>query len=215
MCHASRQNSNSCDPSLPPAGIVFYQLSSSLNMFTAESSGISWFASIPAVSRRSKIVLGLVAMLHLSALGLMLATEVDLVAKLIFLLFWALLNLSWLTVFRRPSVAVILSLELVAALIILSQFKHDKLWMTVDFVDVMIVDHDTSAFLLAAFPSLRIPIMVAAIATAVLLALAWQFDPVRIPVRTSSLCGLLCLSSLIALSLGRPTALHEAVLAQK
>ena len=124
-------------------------------MFTAESSGFRRFASIPAISRRSKVVVGLVAMLHLAALGLMLATEVDLVAKLIFLLFWALLNLSWLTVFRRPSVAVILSLELVAALIILSQFKHDKLWMTVDFVDVMIVDHDTSTFLLAAFPSLR------------------------------------------------------------
>ncbi|MGB7704703.1 MAG: LTA synthase family protein, partial [Pseudolabrys sp.] len=103
------------------------------------------------------IVVGLVAMLHLAALGLMLATEVDLVAKLIFLLFWALLNFFWLTMFRRPSVAAILSLELVAALIVLSQFKHDKLWMTADFVDVMIVDHDTSAFLLAAFPSLRLP----------------------------------------------------------
>ena len=78
------------------------------------------------------IVVGLVAMLHLAALGLMLATEVDLVAKLIFLLFWALLNFFWLTMFRRPSVAAILSLELVAAFIVLSQFKHDKLWMTAD-----------------------------------------------------------------------------------
>jgi hypothetical protein len=182
-------------------------------MFTAESSGFSRFA-IPAISRRGKIALGLVAMLHVAALGLMLATEVGLVAKLIFLVFWALLNFSWLTLFRRPSVAAILSLELVAALIILSQFKYDKLWMTVDFVDVMIVDHDTSAFLLAAFPSLRIPITVTAIATAVFLALAWQLDPVRIRARTSSLCGLLCLSSIIALSLGRPTDLHEDFLGQ-
>ena len=160
------------------------------------------------------IVVGLVAMLHLAALGLMLATEVDLVAKLIFLLFWALLNFSWLTMFRRPSVAAILSLELVAALIVLSQFKHDKLWMTADFVDVMIVDHDTSAFLLAAFPSLRLPIAAAAIATAVFLALAWHLDPVRIRARTSSLYGMLCLGSIIALSLSRPTGLHEDFLGQ-
>jgi phosphoglycerol transferase MdoB-like AlkP superfamily enzyme len=183
-------------------------------MFTAESSGFRRFASIPAISRRSKVVVGLVAMLHLAALGLMLATEVDLIAKLIFLLFWALLNFSWLTMFRRPSVAAILSLELVAVLIILSQFKHDKLWMTADFVDVMIVDHDTSAFLLAAFPSLSIPITAAAMATGVFLALAWRLDPVRIRARTSSLCGLLCLSSIIALSLGRPTDLQEDFLSQ-
>jgi hypothetical protein len=157
-------------------------------------------------------VLGLVAMLHLAALGLLLATEVDLVAKLIFLLFWTLLNFSWLTVFR--SVAAILSLELVAALIFLSQFKHDKLWMTADFVDVMIVDHDTLAFLLAALPSLRLPIAAAAIATAVFLALAWHLDPVRIRARTSSLCGLLCLGSIIALSLARPTDLRENFLGQ-
>ena len=183
-------------------------------MLTAESPSISRFASIPAISRRSKIVVGLAAMLHLAALGLMLATEVDLVAKLIFLLFWALLNFSWLTMFRRPSVAAILSLELVAALIVLSQFKHDKLWMTADFVDVMIVDHDTSAFLLAAFPSLRLPIAAAAIVTAVFLALAWHLDPVRIRARTSSLYGMLCLGSIIALSLSRPTGLHEDFLGQ-
>ena len=183
-------------------------------MLTAEFPSISRFASIPAISRRRKIVVGLVAMLHLAALGLMLATEVDLVAKLIFLLFWALLNFSWLTMFRRPSVAAILSLELVAALIVLSQFKHDKLWMTADFVDVMIVDHDTSAFLLAAFPSLRLPIAAAAIATAVFLVLAWHLDPVRIRARTSSLYGMLCLGSIIALSLSRPTGLHEDFVGQ-
>jgi hypothetical protein len=37
----------------------------------------------------------------------------------------------------------------------LSQFKHDKLWMTVDLFDLMIIDQATSAFLLMAIPSLR------------------------------------------------------------
>jgi phosphoglycerol transferase MdoB-like AlkP superfamily enzyme len=178
------------------------------------SAKFSRLASIPAISRRGKIVLCLIAMLHLAALGFMLATEVDLVAKLIFLLVWALLNFSWLTMFRRPSVAAILSLELVAALILLSQFKHDKLWMTADFVDVMIIDHDTWAFLLAIFPSLRLPIAAAAIATAAFLALAWYLDHVRIRARASSLSGLLCLGSVIALSLTHPTDLHEDFLDQ-
>ncbi len=33
---------------------------------------------------------------------------------------------------------------MVSALILLSQFKHDMLLMTLNFVDVMIVDADTS-----------------------------------------------------------------------
>ena len=72
-----------------------------------------------------------------------------------FLLSWALLNFFWLALVRRPVVAALLSLELVVALTLLSRFKFDKLWMTVDFVDVMIIDRDTSAFLLTVFPSLR------------------------------------------------------------
>ena len=82
----------------------------------------------------------------------MAATEADRVAKAAFLLSWALLNFFWLALVRRPIVAALLSLELVVALTLLSRFKFDKLWMTVDFVDVMIIDRDTSAFLLTVFP---------------------------------------------------------------
>ena len=74
--------------------------------------------------------------------------------KAAFLLSWALLNFFWLALVRRPVVAALLSLELIVALTLLSRFKFDKLWMTVDFVDVMIIDRDTSAFLLTVFPSL-------------------------------------------------------------
>src|SRR3974390_2534348 len=86
--------------------------------------------------------------------------------------------------------------------------------MTADFVDVMIIDQDTSAFLLAALPSLRLQITTAGLATAVFLALAWRLDSIRIRVRTSTLSGFLCLGSIVVLSLVRPTDLHEDFLGQ-
>src|SRR4026207_2371337 len=50
---------------------------------------------------------------------------------------------------RRPLASGLISLSFIVVLILLSQFKHEKLWMTVDFVDLMIIDRDTSAFLTA------------------------------------------------------------------
>ena len=116
----------------------------------------------------------------------MTATEVDLISKAAFLLTWALLNFFWLAALRRPVVAALLSLVLVVTLIQLSQFKHDKLWMTVDFVDLMIIDRDTSAFLLTAMPTLRLPIALAVVAVAALVVLAWRFDPFRVRLRASA-----------------------------
>jgi hypothetical protein len=127
------------------------------------------------MSRRDRIVLCLIATLHLVALIIMAETEADLVDKAAFLLVWGMLNFFWLALVRRPAVAAILSLEFVIALTLLSRFKYDKLWMTVDFVDFMIIDRDTSAFLLAAFPSLRGWIGLAAAVTTVLLIAAWRF----------------------------------------
>src|SRR5690348_10400893 len=118
-----------------------------------------------ASARYGKQVLCLLASLHVVALMMLVATESDLVAKAAFLLVWAALNCLWLALIRRPTVAALISLEFVIALTLLSRFKYDKLWMTLDFVDVMIVDRDTSAFLLAAFPSLRGWIALAAAGT--------------------------------------------------
>ena len=162
-----------------------------------------------ATSRRDSIVLCLVAALHLVALIIMVATEADLLDKAAFLLVWAVLNCFWLALVRRPTAAALLSLELVVVLTLLSRFKFDKLWMTVDFVDLLIIDQDTSAFLLAAFPSLRGWIGLAATATAGLLIAAWRFDRYRVGVRASLVGGSLCLAALVALSLSFPTGLHE------
>jgi hypothetical protein len=139
--------------------------------------------------RRHLVALCLAAVLHLAALMVMAATEADWVAKAAFLLSWALLNFFWLALARRPVVAALLALELVVALTLLSRFKFDKLWMTVDFVDVMIIDRDTSAFLLTVFPALRGWLALAAAATVALLILAWRLDPHRVRVRSSLVGG--------------------------
>jgi hypothetical protein len=167
-----------------------------------------------ATSRRDRAAFCCIATLHVAALIMMAATEADLVAKAAFLLVWALLNFFWLALVRRPAVAALISLELVVALTLLSRFKFDKLWMTVDFVDLMIIDRDTSAFLLAAFPALRGWIALAAVGTAALLIAAWRLDPYRVRVRTGLIGSLLCMSALVGMSLSFPTDLHEDFIGQ-
>jgi hypothetical protein len=165
-----------------------------------------------ATSYRDRAALCLVAVLHMAAL--IVATEVDPVAKAAFLLSWALLNCFWLALVRRPVVAALLALELVVALTLLSRFKSDKLWMTVDFVDLMIIDRDTSAFLLTVFPSLGGWVALAAAATAALLIAAWRLDPYRVRARNSLASGALCMVALTALSLSFPTDLQEDFISQ-
>jgi hypothetical protein len=165
-------------------------------------------------SRRDAVIFCLVALLHAVALVVMAATEAEPVAKAAFLLVWGLFNCFWLVLFRRPAVAALLSLEFVVALTLLSRFKFDKLWMTVDFVDLMIIDRDTSAFLLAAFPSLRGWIVLAATATALFLIAAWRLDSRRVRLRTSLAGGALCMAALVALSLAFPTGLDEDFVSQ-
>ena len=167
-----------------------------------------------AMSRRDRVALCLAAVLHVAALIVMAATEADPVSRAAFLLSWALLNFFWLALVRRPLVAALLALELVVVLTLLSRFKFDKLWMTVDFVDLMIADRDTSAFLLTAFPSLRGWIALAAAATAALLIAAWRLDPYRVRARTSLFGGALCTAALVALSLSFPTDLQEDFISQ-
>ena len=72
-----------------------------------------------------------------------------------YLLTWGLLNCGFLLLLRRPAVAAALSLALLTVLILLSQFKHDVLLMTVNFVDLMIIDADTFAFLMNDLPPAR------------------------------------------------------------
>lgn len=183
-------------------------------MSSVASSLFSRFASSEGISRRDTAAFCIEAILHVAALVIMAATEVDFVAKAAYLLVWGLLNFLWLILFRRPVAAALISLAVIVALILLSQFKHDKLWMTVDFVDLMIIDQDTLAFLMAAIPSLRLPIAVATTGTVAFTAAAWWLDPFRVRVRTSMIGGSLCMGALVALSLWFPTDLYEDFFSQ-
>ena len=127
----------------------------------------------------------LALLLHAGAVVLMFTTEIGFVGMAIFLLVWIMLNCLWLALQGRPTVAALISLEILVALTLLSRFKFDKLWMTIDFVDVMIIDRDTTAFLLAISPILRWWILLAAAATAVAIVIAWRLDWYRVSLQAS------------------------------
>jgi hypothetical protein len=93
---------------------------------------------------------------------------------------------------------------MVCGLILLSQFKAGITWAGISFLDFLIVDPDTVAFLLAVFPRLRLQLALAAIIVIPLLIVLWRFDPFRVRRRTSALAGAACLVTLSGLSLAVP-----------
>lgn len=151
-----------------------------------------------------------IAAIHLAALVQLYLTEFDLLGTSLFLLTWMLLNCFWLALLRRPAIAAALSLVMIEVLVLLSQFKFEITWMTVNFLDVLIVDSDTVAFLLRIFPSLRTGLIVAAALGIPALILLWRLDPYRLRRRTASLAGLVCLSGLLGLSHAFPERPWEA-----
>ena len=176
------------------------------------ATGADWagrFAPGGAISRRHMVALWIVTAVHMTALIIMADTEGDLIAKTAFLLAWIMLNLFWLALLRRPVVAAIISIEFIIALILLSRFKYDMLWMTADFVDLMIIDADTSDFLLKAIPSLKGWVALGAALTVALVIAAWRFDPLRLRMRNCVIGGSAGMSGLIILSLTFPTGLTE------
>ena len=178
-------------------------------MLSAAAALFNRFALPEAMSRRDAVALAAIALLHVAALGTMAVTEVDPLSKAAFLLAWLVLNCFWLAVLKRPAIAALLSLTLVVTLIVLSQFKHEKLWMTVNFVDLMVIDQDTAAFLVAIMPRLRWPIALGVIAAIPLVVFTWRLDPFRVRRRVAVLGGALAFSVLAALSLSVPTELYD------
>jgi sulfatase-like protein len=142
----------------------------------------------------------LTAAIHLAAVGLMVWSESTVAGKAAYLLAWGLLNCFWLAVLHRPAAAAALSLTLFTALVVLSRFKHDVLFMTVNFIDVMIIDHETFAFLMMVFPGLGHTLAIAALVAVPVFILLWWFDPFRVRFRTAALGGFTCLAVLTALS---------------
>lgn len=165
--------------------------------------------AVVASHRWRRAIVGVTAATHAAALFLMLQTEAGLVPSAGFLLTWGVLNFFWLCVFRRPSCAAILSLAGVVALVLLSRFKHDKLWLTVDFIDLLVVDRDTASFLLILLPGIRAKLAAVTALVVMLLALLWRCDPFRIR-RSMSLSGLtLTVGAIALLSIGIPALRDE------
>ncbi|MBV8840269.1 MAG: LTA synthase family protein, partial [Alphaproteobacteria bacterium] len=171
----------------------------------AVSAFANRLAFTDGLSRQSVLRGGLIALPHIVALVILLQTEEFLVSQIAFGFAWGLLNCFWLLAFRRPGLAGALSLMLIALLILLSRLKLSVLMMTVNFVDVMIIDWDTIGFLLTVMPGLTRNVTIAAVLAAPVLALVWWFDPFRIR-RPVALVGVIaCALGLWALASAFPS----------
>ena len=179
-------------------------------MLSVASALLNRLACFKAISRRDAATLTLIAILHLAALVIMATTEVGMAPKTIFLFTWGLLNFFWLAVLRRPAIAAALSLAMILALIQLSLFKYEKLMMTINFVDIMILDPDTIAFFLTIYPDLLQRIVIAALFVVPALALVWWFDPFRVRLRAAAAGSSLCLIGAVAISFTTPVQPYDA-----
>src|ERR1043165_5439346 len=158
-----------------------------------------------SAARAQAARVALFVLLHLAALAILFMTESRTVPQLAFLLSWGFFNFCWIALTRRPSVAAALSLAFLVLLILVSRFKHDVLLMTVNFVDLMIIDQDTVSFLIKVFPGLGFNTAVAIALTILALALIWYFDPLRMRRGAAALGAALCLAGLTALALSFPS----------
>src|SRR3954465_3825311 len=162
-----------------------------------------------AVSRRDLPIIIAVATMHAVALAIMVVTEGDVASKATFFSTWLLLNFFWLAVLRRPASAALMSLTLLAALILVSQFKYDKLMMTVNFVDLMIIDADTVSFFLTIYPDLLRRVILVAVVAVPALGLLWWLDPYRVRLRAAFAGVSLCFAAAVGISIALPMEPHE------
>jgi phosphoglycerol transferase MdoB-like AlkP superfamily enzyme len=151
-----------------------------------------------------RLGLAVMVVLHAAAFIVLWLTEHELFHGALSVLAWGLLNCAWLMVLRRPGLSAALSLIMVCSLILLSQFKTGITWVAISFLDFLIVDPDTVAFLFGVFPQLRLRLLLAAIVVIPLLIAIWRFDPFRVRRRISALAGAACLVALSGLSLAVP-----------
>ena len=134
----------------------------------------------------------------------MLQTETDFGSRVCFVLSWGILNFVWISVLRRPALSGALSLTMVVILILLSQFKHNVLQMTVNFVDLMMIDRDSIAFLFTIFPNLRWSSVFAALLVVPLMIALWRLDPFRVRRLPAAVAALGSLAALVGFSLASP-----------
>src|ERR1700704_672255 len=157
-----------------------------------------------AVGRRDALRIALIASLHIAALAIMAFTEADVVAKLAFLLAWGILNFFWLGLTRRPVVSAALSLAMIVILVLVSRLKYDIIWMTANFLDVMVIDNDTISYLFSVMPGLYRNILVSMVVVLPLAVLLWRFDTFRIRFRIALIGFGACLVGITAVAFAQP-----------
>jgi hypothetical protein len=146
------------------------------------------------------IRIAVIAAIHAAGLAVIISTEYGPLGVTLALATWAFLNCLWLALLRRPAMAATLSLAMITTIVVLSRFKFEILEMTLSFFDMLIVDADTVAFLLAIFPDLRAALLLAVAAAVPVLVIIWRLDPFRLRLRTSAAGAVACLGGIAALS---------------
>ena len=158
-------------------------------------------AATDFVARHGVFAIAGTGLLHLTAITVMAWTEIWPASKVAFLFTWGMSNCFWIVVFRRPAIAAAVSLVFLGLLITLSEFKHQVLWMTLNFVDVMIIDPDSIAFLFTIFPNLWLFVGGASAVAIPLLVLIWWFDPLRVRRRYALAGFAACFAGLVTFSM--------------
>jgi hypothetical protein len=146
----------------------------------------------------------LLATLHLAAAAIMVHSEDELLDRSAFVLVWVILNCVWVTLLRRYAIAALLSLSMIVILVALSRLKHEIVFMTVNFFDVLIIDSDSFAFLLTMFPNLGKAILAGCLAAVPVMVWTWRHDPLRAKRWRAALLGTACLGALVWLSAVNP-----------
>src|ERR1051325_9763434 len=99
---------------------------------------------------------------------------------------------------------------MIVLLVLMARLKHDVLLITANFVDVMIIDTDTIAFLLGLYPELKRALWIAGGLALPLMVWFWRADPYRIRMRIAPAGACSCLAAVTAISFVNPLANHEA-----
>ncbi len=149
------------------------------------------------------------ALIQLAAFTLLMWSEEDWAAQATFLLSWGVLNFFCLAVLSRPATSAALSLALILVLIVLSQFKHGVLMMTLTFVDLMLVDGGTFSFLMTIIPGLAWKVAVAVLLLIAVAALLWRSEPFRIRRRAAGAGCIGCAAALAIVSATAPPLERE------
>jgi hypothetical protein len=155
-----------------------------------------------AISRRAQLIL--LGTIQAAAVALTVATEYGVYHTTLALLALAFLNAVLLLALRRPLVSAATALGIAVLLVEMSRFKFGIMWMTVTFLDLLIIDRDTINFLATIFPQLRMLVLAALFVAVPAIVLLWRLDRLRVPRATAAALAVVCLAGIVPMALAFP-----------